>query len=164
VAEVPDFRAILEIYLKQHKSMTIATSGGNGLPWAASVFYAHDDKLNFYFLSEGKTRHSRDIAANRHSAVAINDDPADWREIKGVQMEGEAMEVRGAPDKVHGLSVYLAKFPFVRDFIHSPLNALEGLMIAGKAFTASLYVFSPLTMYYLDNKSGFSNRREIKVR
>jgi uncharacterized protein YhbP (UPF0306 family) len=153
----------LDEYLKKHKAMTITTVGASGFPWAASVFYAHDDKYGFYFLSETKTRHCRNIMANAHAAVAINDDPSDWRDIKGVQMEGEAVEVKVSAEKTRALLVYLNKFPFVRDFISSPLRALDDIRIAGKAFTASLFVFRPVALFYLDNKQGFSNRREISL-
>jgi hypothetical protein len=143
--------------------MTIATVGVVGHPWAASVFFATDDHLNFFFLSESKTRHGRDLAGNSHVAIAINDDPSDWRQIKGVQMEGEVSEVRSPQDKAHALSIYLKKFPFVQDFIKSPLHALDDLKIAGKAFSATLYVFRPRNVYLLDNKTGFSNRLSVPI-
>ncbi|MDP2744488.1 MAG: pyridoxamine 5'-phosphate oxidase family protein, partial [Dehalococcoidia bacterium] len=40
-------------YLKEHNAMTLATLS-EGQPWAAAVFYVHDDRLNLYFLSDPK--------------------------------------------------------------------------------------------------------------
>ena len=43
--------------------MTLATVGPDGAPAAAAVFYAHDDALNLYFLSEERTQHGQNMLA-----------------------------------------------------------------------------------------------------
>ena len=73
--------------------MTLATSGPEGL-WAAAVFYASED-FRLFFLSAATTRHARNLAAHPDVAATIHEDHADWRAIKGVQLEGTARRLEG---------------------------------------------------------------------
>ena len=57
-------------YLEEVKLEVIATSL-NDKPWAASVFFAFDEKLNIYFMSSLARRHSEEILKNKRVAFAI---------------------------------------------------------------------------------------------
>jgi uncharacterized protein YhbP (UPF0306 family) len=63
--------------------------------WIASVYYAIDDEINFYFLSDEDTRHCQDIKKNSEVACAISDSSRDFSQTKiGIQIRGNAKKVR----------------------------------------------------------------------
>jgi len=149
-------------FLSAHYSMTLATSNG-GQPWAAAVYYVHDERFRLYFVSDRESRHSRELESTATVAATIHDDPADWRRIKGVQLEGRAVRVTSVVDKTKALSLYLRKFPFVKDFMKSPLEAITHMTIAGKAVAFEVYRVEPKRLYFLDNQAGFSQREELRL-
>jgi uncharacterized protein len=149
-------RAAVLRYLAGRHSLTLATTGPEG-PWAAGVYFASDG-LTLYFLSDPATRHCQDIAANPRVAAAIHEDYKDWREIRGVQLEGTAAPVEGAGGLARAWEVYLAKFPFVRQF-----QVGDALEIMGRAVRARLYRVVPSRLHFLDNSKGFSHRDELTL-
>lgn len=46
-------------YLKTQHTMYLATNDGK--PWSATVFYAVDDKFNFYYIGPPDSRHNQAI-------------------------------------------------------------------------------------------------------
>ena len=149
-------RAEVVAYLAERYSLTLATNGPDG-PWAAGLYFASDG-LTLYFLSDPASRHGRDIAANPRVAAAIHEDYKDWREIRGVQLEGTAEPVAGAADLARAWEVYLAKFPFVRQF-----RVGDALQIMGRAIRSRFYRIVPSRVFYLDNRKGFSHRDELTL-
>ncbi len=101
-------RQVLD-YLQAHNTMTLATCAGN-VPWAATVFYASEE-LNLYFFSAPDSRHCANLAANAKVAVTVQEDYRDWREIKGVQLEGNVALVDSLLEKAKALAVYARKYP-----------------------------------------------------
>jgi len=155
-----DLRAVVLDYLAGHNTVSLATVGPEG-PWAATVFYVNLG-ADLYFLSEAKTRHCQNILASGRAAGTVNEDYRDWQEIKGVQLEGQAGEVANPIEIARVLGAYLAKYPFVRQFL-SPTSLLQGVRIAGKTFDIRLWHLRPERLYYLDNARGFSNRQELPL-
>jgi uncharacterized protein YhbP (UPF0306 family) len=141
-------------YIGSHHVATLATAAG-GRPWAAAVFYASQD-LTLFFVSDPESRHCTSLRECRTVAAAIHENYENWREIRGVQLEG-AVEVVPAAELPPALAVYLAKFPFVREFL-TP----EGLFrIAGRTLGARLYRLSPFRLFLLDNRKAFGHREEL---
>ncbi|HEY7678466.1 MAG TPA: pyridoxamine 5'-phosphate oxidase family protein [Candidatus Methylomirabilis sp.] len=141
-------------YLRERYSLTLATDGPGG-PWAAGLYFASDG-LTLYFLSDPASRHCQDIAANPRVAAAIHEDYRDWREIRGIQLEGTADPVTAPADRVRAWELYLAKFPFVRQF-----RVGDALEIMGRAIRSQFYRIVPSRVLYLDNRKGFSHRDEL---
>ncbi|OGK13755.1 hypothetical protein A3A93_05440 [Candidatus Roizmanbacteria bacterium RIFCSPLOWO2_01_FULL_38_12] len=79
--------------LKSNIYMTLATSSKSGHPWASPVYYAMDDKHNFYFISKPNTLHSRHIHVNPHIALAIFDSHQPEGKGNGIQ-EDKRIEVK----------------------------------------------------------------------
>jgi len=125
------------------------------------VFYANVG-TDLYFLSEPKTRHCQNLLADARVAGTINEDYRDWQQIKGIQLEGRAVEVTGKLELARALAAYLGKYPFVKQFL-SPGQFLQGVQIAGKSFDIRLWRLRPDRLYYLDNARGFSNRQELPL-
>jgi uncharacterized protein len=149
-------RADIIGYLKAHRVMTLATSAGDA-PWAAAVFYVSHD-FTIYFISDPESRHCANIRRNPPASAAIHENYSDWREIRGLQIEGRVEEV-SVVEIPAMMSAYVAKFPFVRDLL-TP----EGLFrVGGKVIDARFYKLMPSRCVLLDNRKGFSHREELVV-
>ncbi len=143
-------------YLETHNVMTIASCKGN-VPWAAAVFYASDE-FALYFFSSPRSRHGMNMTANRVVSAAIHEDYRDWREIRGIQLEGRVERLRSLKLQAHFWKVYEKKFPFVKEFFKP--GGLRDLLQA-KLKGIGLYRMVPQAVYYLDNRRGFGHRERL---
>ena len=142
-------------YLRKHHVMTLASHGNQGV-WAAAVFYANDG-FGIYFLSSPTSRHCRNLAGHPRVSAAIHEDYTDWREIKGVQLEGIASVLAGeAEEKARRL--YGAKFPIVGKLEQAPASIIEAMA------KVRWYKLVPERLYFIDNSAGFGHRDEIDLR
>jgi hypothetical protein len=148
-------RQVLD-YLQSHNTMTLATSAGDNCPWAATVFYASDD-LRLYFFSAPDSRHCQNLAANARVAVTVQEDYKDWREIKGIQLEGKVVLVDGVLEKGKAMTIYARKYPEVIKLFSDPASG-----IFYKAFLkVKFYRVVPEKLFYIDNQQGFGKRQEL---
>ena len=162
--ESAEARAISEAargYLAAHNTVSLATIDLEGRPWAATVFYVNLG-LTLYFLSEPKTRHVQNCAANPSVAATVNEDYRDWQQIKGIQLEGKCEEVRSKREMARALAAYVKKYPFVARFL-SPGQLLRGMSVGGRALDVRFYRVLPSRLLFLDNERGFSNRQEVSL-
>ena len=143
-------------YLEDHHVLTLGTAADN-VPWTAAVFYASRD-FAIYFFSDPKSRHCINIKQNPSVSAAIHQNYTDWREIRGLQIEGGVEELSAA-ELPPAMSAYVAKFPFVKDFL-TP----EGLFrIGGRMIGARFYKLAPSRVFLLDNSKGFRHREEFVI-
>ena len=142
-------------YLQQHHVVSLATSGSDG-PWAAAVFYVSDG-LTLYFLSSPTSRHCQNIAQDPHVAGTIQEDYADWAEIKGVQLEGMATNISGE-DEARARRLYGEKYPLVGVISQAPSAIVEALA------RVRWYRLVPQHVYFIDNSAGFGHRDELDPR
>ena len=145
-------------YLERHNTMTLATSQG-GIPWAATVFYASDG-LKLYFFSAPDSRHCQDLAVNPRVAVSVQEDYRDWRKIKGIQLEGQVIQVDSVIEKAKAIAAYARKYPEVMEVFANPAS--------GAFYQAFLkvkfYCVAPERLFYIDNeKFGFGKRQELVI-
>ncbi|HEX9264135.1 MAG TPA: pyridoxamine 5'-phosphate oxidase family protein [Candidatus Binatia bacterium] len=144
-------------YLKSHNTMTLATCAGD-VPWAATVFFASDD-LRLYFFSAPESRHCQNLTVNQRVAVAIQEDYKDWREIKGIQLEGSVALVDGVVEKAKAMAIYAIKYP---DVIKLFTNPDSGVFY--KAFLkVKFYCVTPDKVFFIDNAQGFGKRQELAI-
>ena len=142
-------------YLREHHIMTLATHGSEGI-WAAAVFYV-DDGQNLFFLSSPTSRHCRNLATSPRVSATIQKDYADWPDIKGVQLEGIAREIRG-PEEQRARRLYGEKFPIVRALARAPAALVEAMD------KVRWYEVAPDGLYFIDNSAGFGHRDAIDLR
>ncbi|MBI5898253.1 MAG: pyridoxamine 5'-phosphate oxidase family protein [Rhodocyclales bacterium] len=142
----------LAAYLANHKVMTLATQGADG-PWAAAVFYAWVDGA-LIFLSSPKSRHGANLAQDGRCAATIQEDYDDWRQIKGVQLEGRVEQLQGE-EASRARAAYAGKFPII-----SPLAKIPPAIVEALARIA-WYRLVPERMYFIDNGKGFGHRDEF---
>jgi uncharacterized protein YhbP (UPF0306 family) len=136
--------------------MTLATCA-EGTPWATDVYFAPSG-YDLIFLSAPDSRHCRNLAARPACAATVHPLTLDWREIRGLQMEGVARPVTNVSAKARALAAYYRKFPFVRDLLSRPSEAARKL---GKT---SALVFRPSRISYLDNSAGFGARYAVLLK
>ena len=145
-------------YLATHNVMTIASSRGN-VPWAAAVFYASAEFV-LYFLSNPQSRHGTNIAENAQVSAAIHEDYHDWRQIRGIQLEGRAERLTSIRQQAEFWKVYQKKFPFVKEFFRA--GSLRE-MLSTKVTGIRLYRIVPSQVYYIDNSKGFGHREMLDM-
>lgn len=138
--------------------MTIAVSSGN-IPWAAPVYYVFYNK-GFWFFSSRKSRHIADSSGNSGlAAAAVYAAPHDWKEIRGLQMQGRISHAGIPAGAGAAFAKYISKFGFVENMISGkPAGTLPDIE---SLFRAGWYVFVPDEIYYSDNSLGFGFRERI---
>jgi len=141
-------------YLRDHNVATLATCG-SGAPWAAAVFYASDGYI-LYFLSSPTSRHCLDLAETTRVAVTIQEDYADWLEIKGVQIEGVASEISGDEEE-KARNLYGRKFPLVGLLGQAPAVIVKAMA------KVRWYKVVPHSVYFIDNSLGLGHRDEVNL-
>lgn len=149
---IPDAHRRALDYLRSHHVMTLATQGADG-PWAASVFYAADG-FTLYFLSSPTSRHSANVASNPRVAVTVQEDYADWPQIKGVQAEGVVAEL-SRDEEALARRLYGEKYPVVGKLAQAPAVIVQAMT------KVRWYRFVPDRLYFIDNAAGFGQRDEV---
>ena len=92
-------------------------------------------------------------------AVTIQEDYKDWREIKGIQLEGNVALVDGILEKAKVMAVYARKYPQIIKLFTDP-----GSGVFYKAFLkVKFYCVTPQRVYFIDNEQGFGRRQELTV-
>lgn len=147
-----DRRTPILNYLRDHQVATLATCGTDDL-WAAAVFYVNDG-FTLYFLSSPTARHSVNLAQNPRVAVTIQEDYADWLEIKGIQLEGAAGEISGVEEE-RARRLYGQKFPVVGKLAQAPAAIVKALA------KVRWYKIVPHRLYFVDNAVGLGQREEL---
>ena len=118
-------------YLKSQKIMSLATFGGKLT--ICTVYYAIDDDWNFYFISGGKTDHSKNILKN--SVVACNvvdsSQPVTSKKI-GAQIEGVAVRLNTFESIKAGLKYWNQMNTGVEDVIN--IENIEKKIISSRVW------------------------------
>ena len=151
-------RQTIRQLLEGHNTLTLATTDGES-PWATAVFFASDAELNLYFVSDRRTRHGCNLAANGQAAGAVSSACAAWNEIRGLQLEGQVTVLEGLA-RLSALKIYLAKFPDVSSLLERPQDKSEET-IATRLREAKIYKLSPARIRLIDNSLGFGYKEEI---
>jgi hypothetical protein len=154
-----DVQARIAAFLAGHTTLTLATVGPDGAPAAAAVFYAHDDALNLYFLTEERTQHGQGLLANPQVAGTVQDDGQDWRAIRGVQVAGRAAPVTGG-ELAHAAIVYSRKYAFVAGLLAG--SSGPGVLV-GPLAKARFWVLRPAWFRLIDNTVRFGFKEEWRA-
>ena len=144
----------VQAYLRDHQVATLATHSGEDL-WAAAVFYVNAG-YTLYFLSSPTSRHCLDLAKNPRVALTIQEDYADWLEIKGVQIEGVVSELSGEEERL-ARRLYGQKFPIVGKLAQAPAAIVNALA------KVRWYKVVPRRLYFIDNAVGLGHREEVDL-
>ncbi|MBP7864448.1 MAG: pyridoxamine 5'-phosphate oxidase family protein [Acidobacteria bacterium] len=151
----------LDRFLASREVLTLATASERG-PWCAAVYYVHR-RNRFYFFSGEASRHVTEALPGgaRCAASVSAGGGADWREIRGAQMEGAVTRVGPGREWFGAVARFLLKFPFAKAFLKDPdIRAFRRR--AGR--DVHLYRFEAGRVVFTDNREGFGSaaRREFR--
>lgn len=141
VADLPFFE-LLDL-----TTLTLATSGPDGEPHGAALYFAADEKLRLYFFSDRSSQHTQDILVDGRAAVTIQPQCHGWEDIRGLQMRGQVHLVNSGDEWERAWEIYVKKFPFVSELQE---------IVAQNQF----YVFLPNWVRLVDNRRGFGYKSE----
>lgn len=88
-------QGLIREVIEGNRYLTLATTDGSK-PWAATLEYLHDERLNFYFFSTRDSLHARHIEQNADVAVSVFDmEQPEYSStastaIRGVQVDATA--------------------------------------------------------------------------
>lgn len=139
--------------LRHHTVLTLATIGQAG-PHAVSLMYAHDG-FDIFWLSDPKTRHCEHLVSNPSVAVTIAGQYEDFREIRGLQMQGDGRRLKGADEETAGFDLLVARYPFLKQFAAGEL--------ARNLDAAAVYRFRPARLTLIDNARGFGFKQTLDL-
>lgn len=131
-------------------AMTLATSGAQGAPHAAVVYFAADERCRLYFFSDAGSQHAQDLQTQARAAAAIHPLVSGWQEIRGLQLRGRVRAVPAGAEWEQGWALYQAKFPFVKDLAQAVARSM-------------LYVFEPDWIRLVDNRKGLGWKEEREI-
>jgi uncharacterized protein YhbP (UPF0306 family) len=128
-------------------TLSLATAGPGGRPFATPVFFAADEDLGLIFFSDPETLHVRHVIGRPEAAATIYPATGDWTEIRGLQVAGTVERIHPGDAWERAWAAYVRKFPFVADL--RPLVDASWLL-----------VLVPSWIRLTDNRRGFGFKRE----
>ncbi|MBP0450042.1 pyridoxamine 5'-phosphate oxidase family protein [Kitasatospora sp. RG8] len=106
-----ELRKGVEGLLGEAMVLTLATAGHERGPHANLAFYAFDDDLVLYFVSERATRHSHHLAEEaRAAATVFLPPPVFGEQLRGIQLTGSAGEAWGHQAQA-AFAAYQGRYP-----------------------------------------------------
>jgi uncharacterized protein YhbP (UPF0306 family) len=144
-------RPRLLAFLRGHQVLTLAVAGNAAAPHAAALFYAVDDKLRFYVVTDPGTLHGEAMAGGCPVAGTVQRDQQSWHQLQGIQFHApRAEQLLDDRSRRQGWGIYTTRFPFL------PGN---DVLTAALAKTA-LWRIEPDWIRLVDNRLGFGHKEE----
>jgi uncharacterized protein YhbP (UPF0306 family) len=127
-------------FIRSHHVLSLAGADGDGMPWAASLFFVFDAPAQrLLVLSSHDTHHGAQLAIDARVAGTVAGQPQAIEEVRGLQFDGLCRQLQGA-DAVHALSLYHAAFPQAR------------------GMSAPVWEVELHTLKFTDNRLGFGHK------
>lgn len=152
-AENFDWRKHIIECMQSTNYCSIATVDPKGV-WSNPVYFAWDEKLNIYFISQLSSRHMQNMQKNSKIAISIYKTEQKG-DIVGIQLEGRAhilSEHDGKSDIQHAFDVYYGRAGHgtdVQSYINNP---------------TWLYVkVTPEQIYYFDTRFFEEERQLVPI-
>ncbi|KUO75022.1 MAG: hypothetical protein APF81_12255 [Desulfosporosinus sp. BRH_c37] len=142
-------------YLGKHNTMILSTYGENG-PWATPVFFINRG-FRIYFLSELTSKHSSNLQKKSLSAAVITEDYGDWKEIQGIQLQGNVYLITNLKEVAVLLASYCKKYSTARHILQTP-GAFKGVS------NVRWHCLVPHYLKFTDNTEKFGQHFELELR
>ncbi len=155
-----ELRRRIVTLLREQSILTLAVADDCGVPWAAPLFYAADG-FDIFFVSDPGSRHGRAIARSPAVAAAVHAPDPDWRQIRGLQIEGEASKIADGDLADRALRRYVERFPFTDIFFRRA--EVLGPEIAERVSAARFHLLRPARIVLVDNSVAFGFHAELAV-
>jgi len=134
-------------YLSKRKFLTLATSSKNGEPLTHAIAYVNKDDT-IYFSTGTETRKYKNITENPNVAYSVFDPTEYLDEVKSIQMEGKASEVKDEKEKNEIHDMLRIKFPTMAVLIRNEDSVIIKI--------------SPKSCYFMDYSKGFDYKSFVK--
>lgn len=124
--ELKNIRVILAGLLRTQKLAVLSTVSSDGSAYSNLVSFAAPRPESLFFATTRATRKYANLMKNAQVALLIDNRrnvEADFHEAVSATALGRAVEL-GDEDRKAGLVTFLARFPFLAEFVHSPSCAL----------------------------------------
>jgi uncharacterized protein YhbP (UPF0306 family) len=129
-------------------TLALATTGEDGQPSVAPLFYIADQELTIYWLSSAGSLHSRNLFRTPRAAATVYRRAESWKEICGVQMRGSVAAITDPERRSALLKMYCERFK---------LGAIFRVAIR----RSTLYAFEPDFFRTIDNAKAFGSKFEL---
>jgi len=149
-----ELRLRIESFLAEHHVMSLATLGPEGTH-AASLFYACDG-LALIWISDPRSRHSRELEAQDRVATTIAPDYADLSMIRGVQIWGVAGKVSDS-ERARHITILENRYAFLRRTVEGPQKMHDAYK------QAAIYRLEPKRIVFIDNTRGFGHKETLDL-
>lgn len=136
---------------------SIATSR-SGESYIHTAYYCFNNQMEFYFISDPATQHSKNINENPSVAIAVYDSRQPWDNNKrGLQIFGRCRAATGKK-LVEGTMLYLQRFTGLKQWIQHPDDFIRG------AINSQLYVITSHSVKLFDEDNfGEENYIELRI-
>lgn len=124
--ELQNVRVRLESLLRTQKLAVLSTVSGDGSAYGSLVSFAAPLTGRLLFATTRATRKYANLMGNARVALLIDNrrnEEADFHEATAATALGAAVELDGEGKKA-ALETFLARFPFLEEFVRSPSCAL----------------------------------------
>jgi uncharacterized protein YhbP (UPF0306 family) len=127
-------------YLRDHKTLTLATASPSGVPRASTFLYVSDGPT-LYFWTRATTITARQIEQNPVVSFTIDDYTEDLSKTRGVQGTGEASVLLSGEQIARVADLFGQRFPAL-----SP----------GSTMSISFFRITPTELQFIDNTTARS--------
>jgi uncharacterized protein YhbP (UPF0306 family) len=140
--------SLVAALLGQETTLSLATTGEDGVASVVPLFYIADKDLSLYWFSSESSLHSLNLDRSPRAAAAVYRNALSWREIRGVQMRGLAEKVTEPERRGEVIEAYCERFKL-------------GRVIRLAVRQSALHVLRPEFFRYIDNAKGFGSKFEL---
>lgn len=142
---------LIAALLNEETTLSLATTGEQGLACVAPLFYIVDEDLSLYWLSSERSLHSLNLAATPRAAATVYRSADSWKKILGVQLRGTVSKVTEPERRAALVKTYCERFKL-------------GRVLRLALRRSVLYAFQPDFFRYIDNARGFGYKFELARR
>ena len=125
-------------YLRDQKTLTLATASPGAVPRAVTLVYVNDGATLFVW-TRPDTITARHIQQNSLVSFAIDEYSADWQETKGIQGMGDSQALLDGAEIDHVTSLFEQKYPPLKGTLSTKL---------------SFFRIVPTELQFIDNTAG----------
>jgi uncharacterized protein YhbP (UPF0306 family) len=130
-------------YLESEALMSLATSDKSSNLWSASVYFANDEDLNFFFMSSSSTNHCKNIKINPNVSFTIADS-RQWPQDEkfGIQVAGVCKHIYNVSEIIKIFKIWNKKF------VKKPAPTLKSIKL-----DSPFYRITPTKLKVFDSKA-----------
>ena len=144
--------------LKNNTLLSLSTVTPNGNAYINTAFYAFDNKLRIYIITDPKSNHSKNLVKNQSIAISIFDSHFEfWKDkLKGVQLFGKGYKTPIL--QMHSATYcFIKRFPLFKELVKNPKDFMK------KTVKVSLYTLE-IDRIKLFDETRFGEENFIELR